>query len=437
VFFLKLKSRKLVDNKSRDVFKNMAILFVGTSVSKIIGLASIPILTRIYSPEDFGVLSIFMAAIAIIVPLTSMRYVVAVPLPKNDKLALNLFALCFILVFCVTIVISFLLWMFGPYFFEITSQKIPLSYIWLVSLGVFVTSVYEIFTYWATRKKSFSILTKVSVYQTLIGSFIKIVLGLLNFKPVGLLFGQVVQQGGGIVLFLRNFWEFFKLNYANIRMRRITFLFKYYKDFPLYQLPSQFVLMLSSHSLLLFSAAMYGTGLTGQLGLAIMTVSLPMQLLSQTMGKAYYAEISETGAQQQDKIKSLSFLVMKRIFILGLIPSIFIALGSEFLFPLVFGSEWAQAGVFASIMVVYMFFQFVSIPFVNLFILFKRQRYLLIMNLIRLVIMLTVFSIVYLFRLDGEFFVSLLSYSMAMFYLLVIVFLYFFWNNINHFDKNI
>jgi O-antigen/teichoic acid export membrane protein len=195
--------------------------------------------------------------------------------------------------------------------------------------------------------------------------------------------------------------------------------------------------MLSSHSLLLFSAAMYGTGLTGQLGLAIMTVGLPMQLLSQTMGKAYYAEISEIGAQQQDKIKSLSVLVMKKIFILGLIPSILIALGSEFLFPLVFGSEWGQAGVFASIMAIYMFFQFVSIPFVNLFILFKRQRYLLIMNLIRLVIMLTVFSIVYLFRLDGEFFVSLLSYAMAMFYFLVIISLYFFWNNINHFDRNI
>jgi O-antigen/teichoic acid export membrane protein len=203
--FLKLKAQKLVDNKSHDVFKNMAILSAGTGVSKIIGLATIPILTRIYSPEDFGVLSVFMAAIAIIVPLASMRYVVAVPLPKNDKLAFNLFALCFILVFCVTIVVSFLLWIFSPYFFEITSQKIPLSYVWLVSLGVFVTSIYELLTYWATRKKSFSILTKTLVYQALIGSFVKIVLGLLSFKPVGLLFGQVAQQGGGIVILLRNF----------------------------------------------------------------------------------------------------------------------------------------------------------------------------------------------------------------------------------------
>lgn len=74
----------------RSVFQNMLVLAAGFGIGKIIGLISMPIVTRLYSPEDMGVLSVFVAITTLIVPLGTLLYTVALPLPKNDVLAMNL-----------------------------------------------------------------------------------------------------------------------------------------------------------------------------------------------------------------------------------------------------------------------------------------------------------------------------------------------------------
>ena len=86
-----------------DIFKNMAILALGAGSAQAIGLAATPILTRIYSPSDFGLLSVFMSAVYLMAPFTNLRYAMAIPLPKSDGMAFNVIGLS------ITILVVFIL----------------------------------------------------------------------------------------------------------------------------------------------------------------------------------------------------------------------------------------------------------------------------------------------------------------------------------------
>src|SRR5690554_432400 len=92
ISYIKKRIDKIKKSRSAEasIFKNMAKLTAGTGLAKVIGVLSAPIITRIYLPEDFGVLSIFTSVIALIVPLGILRYSLALPLPKNDGLATNI-----------------------------------------------------------------------------------------------------------------------------------------------------------------------------------------------------------------------------------------------------------------------------------------------------------------------------------------------------------
>ena len=85
--------KRLFGGASGGVFRGMLVLATGSGIGKIIGIAAIPILTRIYAPEDFGVLAVFTALVTIHAPLVTLRYVLALPLPRHDGVAFNLLVL--------------------------------------------------------------------------------------------------------------------------------------------------------------------------------------------------------------------------------------------------------------------------------------------------------------------------------------------------------
>lgn len=419
-----IKTRLLSGSGGHDVFRNMAVLALGTGSAKLIGLAAIPILTRLYTPEDFGVLSVFTALVMILAPVVTLRYVMAIPLPKNDRLAINLLALCLVLIVAGTTALTLLLWALGPSLLPMVSMEALQPYWWLIALGILGSSLYELLTLWATRKKAFKPMARTQVWQMFLGSAVKIGLGVLAFKPLGLLIGQVVQQGGGIVSLTRHFLDSFRQHWQDISWPRMRFLSLHYLDLPKYRLPSQFLLVLSTKAPLLLSAALFGAATTGQLGLALLALGLPLQLFGRTTGKAYFAEISQLGKQQAEKIRRLTVSVIKRLLLLSLAPCAVLLLGGPLLFTLAFGEQWQEAGVFASILSVYLLFQFISSPLVNALTVFDKQKLFLSINLIRAAIIVAVFTAAYLMSLSATVTIAVYSVSLSLHYLFTLYIVY-------------
>ncbi|HRL75159.1 MAG TPA: oligosaccharide flippase family protein [Candidatus Accumulibacter phosphatis] len=401
------------------VFKGMATLAIGTGVARIIGVASIPVLTRIYSPADYGVLSVFTSLVLMLVPIVTLRYVVAIPLPRHDGLAMNLMALSVGLMLCITLAVSLVLWAFGPVLLGLVSMEVLAPYWWLIVLGIVGTGSYELLSMWATRRKAYRIIAQTQVFQSAVGSFLKIGLGLLALKPLGLLLGQVVAQSGGSGSFVARFRSDFQRTAGMVTLRRMAFTGRYYWGFPVYRLPSQFLMVFSMQAPLLFAAALYDAETTGQLGLAMMALALPVNLLGQSIGKAYYAEVARLSRKAPGKILEITKSVQKRLFAIGVPSALAIIVFGPSLFSLIFGEIWFLAGIFASILAVSLLFQITSAPMIQVLNVFNQQKLFLAINGVRAIMLISLYLVFSITNLSAILFTIAYSGLMTLFYLAI------------------
>ena len=184
---------------SSDFSRNVGLLAGSTALAQAIALLTSPILTRIYTPEDFGVLAVFTSFLTMLTVVATLRYDMAIPLPEHDDEAVCVLHLCFIIVICSVAMVGLGAWGTG---YLATSWATVVSsalYVWLLLIAVFGAGVYQTFRYWAVRKGAFGAIARSTISQGLGRGVAQVGLGFLGIRPLGLLVGQVLGQilGGG------------------------------------------------------------------------------------------------------------------------------------------------------------------------------------------------------------------------------------------------
>lgn len=365
---------RLSSAQTESVFRGMAILAVGTGAGRLIALGSIPILTRIYSPDEYGVLAVFMSIVLLLAPLLTLRYVLALPLPQNDFLAIHLLALCGIIFLVMSLTVSAAFYFFGSDLLSAISMEVLLPWQPLIVVGVIAMAFYEIMSLWATRRRAYRLIARSQIIQSAIGEALKIGLGLLNATALGLLIGQVVGQTAGFSSLSRILYKDLKRTRSRVRLSRIRLIASYYSDFPFYRFPAQFLLVFSMQAPLLITAAVFDVEATGQFGLATMAMTLPFMLIGQAASRAYYAEIARLGGKNVALIRKLTTAVMSRLALVALPLSTILFFGGDIIFTIAFGEQWSHAGQIASILSIYLVLQFASSPILEVFNIYGGQR---------------------------------------------------------------
>lgn len=160
------------------------MLASGSAAAKVIGVVTVPVITRLYLPEHFGVLSVFTAIAALLVPFGTLRYSMAIPLPKRDGTATNLVVLCGLCLLVMSALTFLIFWLSAPAILRLLSMDEMLPYWWLLPLAIAGTGLYELLSNWAVREKAFKPLARTKVWQAIIGGSFKIGLGFLGIKPL-------------------------------------------------------------------------------------------------------------------------------------------------------------------------------------------------------------------------------------------------------------
>jgi O-antigen/teichoic acid export membrane protein len=140
---LKLKS---------EFTRNVLTLMTGTTIAQAIPIAISPILTRIYSPEDFGVFALFVAITSIFGTIANGRYELAIMLPKKDEDAINIFALGFIITTFISLLLLILVLIFQDKIVDILKNEDIRVWLYFVPLAVFFVGLYNILNYFNNRK---------------------------------------------------------------------------------------------------------------------------------------------------------------------------------------------------------------------------------------------------------------------------------------------
>jgi len=408
---------------SGGVFRGMLTLALGSGIGKLIGVAAIPVLTRLYTPEDFGVLTVFSALVAILVPLVTLQYVLALPLPRHNGVAINLLSLSFLLILGLTSVLTVAFWSLGTPLLMAFSMEMLVPWWWLIVLGVLATACYEMLTMWATRRRAYKIIAQTSVAQSTAGALLKISLGLAGYQSAGLLAGQIVAQAGGTIALLRGFLGEIKLNCRRISLGRMQKVAWGYRGFPLWRVPSQLLMIFSMQAPMLFIAAQYDARTTGQFGVAMMALAIPINLLGQSAGKALYGEASAIIKERPNDVAFMAIEVQKRLFLTAIIPALCLYFFGEMVFVAFLGEEWQKAGSFASVLSIAMTFQFASAPLVQLANLLAKQGAFFLISSLRVLGLVLVFWFSSVKSLQVDLTVIVYSLFMAFFYVGVSVFI--------------
>jgi O-antigen/teichoic acid export membrane protein len=134
-----------------------------------------------------------------------------------------------------------------------------------------------------------------------------------------------------------------------------------YWDFALLRTPQNLLNAISHSMPIVLLGTYFGPAVAGYYGIALAVLSVPGNIIGQSVITVFYPRITRSIADKEDSRRLIikATLIMA---ILGLAPYAIIASMGPFLFQFVFGEDWRVAGEYAQWMAPLLFLQFVNRP---------------------------------------------------------------------------
>ena len=358
--------------------KNVLTLMTGTSIAQAIPVAISPILTRIYTPEDFGVLALFNTICVIFGVIINGRYEMAIMLPKYQKDAMTLLKISFLIAFSVSVLSLLVIVFFHDFLMELIGQKSLSFWLYLCPLVFLMLGLYNALNYYYSRQKKFKSIAKSSVYKSVGLSSGQLVFSNLGNGAFGLISGKVLSLIIAPMYLLFNtqltFKDYFKFNLKKMKQMAIK-----YKEFPMFSVPSALLNTGSMEMPIIILVKFFSSTITGYFSLAHKSISLPMSMISKSFGQVLFQKVSDLKSNGKEVSQEI-YRVYKKLVLIGCLPLSIIFTYGDWIFSFVFGSEWIEAGKFASHLSPWLFMVFITSPLSLLMSVFDKLKQSLVYN---------------------------------------------------------
>ena len=406
--------------------KNVLTVMTGTGMAQAITILCSPILTRIFTPEEFGVFYLFSALADILVIFATGRYELAILIPEDKKEAANTF---WGAGFLATI-FSILLFIF-IYFFNVNIGfwlREPKISVWLYLLPPFILirGWMVSFHYWHNRHKRFKIITgsKIAESSTNVGS--RIGLGILNFGTGGLVIGTLL----GRLATLLTYWFYFIKNdqkdFPKPKKTAIQKQLQHFKNFPKNMVPAGFFNASSTQLPNILINIFYTATVVGHYGFMNRIVRTPLSVIGRSFEEVFKQKASEE-LQQIGHCKNIFYTTLKRLFGIAVIPFLVFYFAAPTLFEFVFGQKWLVAGEYAQIFTIPLFLNFIASSLSSIFYLKEKTQIFSRLSFLQLSLVIFAFFLSQQYNLEAKMLIYLLagaytiSYALMIFLLVKIV----------------
>jgi len=402
--------------------RNVLTLMTGTTIAQAIPIAISPILTRIYTPEDFGILALFVAMTSILGTIASGRYELAIMLPKKDKDAINLFALGFIIVSLLTIILFFIIIIFHDNILGILNNQNISLWLYFIPIAVFFTGIYNLLNYFNNRKKQYRDLANATIVKSIITAIIQLSIGIVKGGVVGLISGQLISQFFANMKLLKNLTKNKNL-IRSISKIKIFILAKKYKDFPKFTLWAGLLNTSSTQLTNILISSLFNVKTLGFYSLSQRMLGMPSALIGGSIGQVFFQEATKERHQTGSAISTFQS-TLKKLMIIGVPFFSLMFFFIEDAFTFVFGEEWIVAGKYAKILMPFFMINFISSPLAISMSIFEKQKHGLYINIILIITALGTLFLSMLFHWKFIEFLTILSILMFIDYLLFIFYYY-------------
>lgn len=340
--------------------KNVFIVMSGTAVAHIISFALTPIISRLYTPSDFGVLGSFDAVLAVVAAGVTLDYSQALMLPKEKDDAINLFMLSSLSVLLITISCTIICLIFSDISMGLIKTNSWLMLVLLVS-AVMVSGLNQSAQAWCVRRKAFKQTSSSQVIRSLSSNGMKICLGVLNVGAQGLIISNILANTAASLNLVRVVLPDLWVQRKAIRIERIRRLAIEYKDFPLYSASQSIINALSAGLPVLLLTYYYDIAVAGAYAFGISILQVPMGFIMAALRQVLFQKAGET-KYQGGKIAALYVKITAGLFSFAFFPTLVLFIWSQEIFIWIFGAQWDVAGVYASYLVLWLAFVFCNLP---------------------------------------------------------------------------
>lgn len=395
------------------------LMILSSGIAQVILIITTPIITRLYSPTEFGEFTIFSNIAMILIPIINARYDLLIVNTKNDRSANILSQISFL--------ISLLILLILIPIFAISAWLYPnfiLDFIFIIIM-LFLVSLTNIFTNYLNKERKYKVLSLINVFRAGSMALLQIIFGLLALGSLGLIIGFSLSYIAGITLGYKTFKKHFNI----VRDKEETkALFLENKNQLVYSTPSILLNSLSFSVVVFFIGILYTNTEVGIYGVAIRVLGIPVTIISLGLSKIFMQQANdyyiEYGNFRNLLLKFSSILV-----IVSIILYVPLYLFSEELVNILLGHSWVDAITVIKIVIPLFVIRLIVSTVSLSVIVLQKQQLELILQALFLIGTTATFVISKMLNLTFLNFVSINTVVLIVSYMIFFIALYYFAKN--------
>ena len=355
----------------------VVLLSSASILAQIINILAMPLLTRLYAPSDFGVLSLFSSIVGLLVTISGFRYHLALPLMRRKRYVQALVCLSIFLQFVFILIAVIVVFCLDDKL--VSARYVSLfTYRYLILICVFFIGIYTLAVQWAIREKQFSSIARTKIIQVIAANIVQIFCAFILLRPLGLLVGYVIGQSCGCITLLKDLIKIngkLKIDFMHLKRVAIS-----YRNMCLIDTPGALLNMAGAYILPLIIAYFYTDDVVGSYSMAHNLLILPGAVVGQAIGQVFSQKAAE--AKYNGTLGYVTGKTFELLARAGLFPVLLCSLLAPEIFTFILGDEWKEAGLYASILAPWLAVNFIYSPMSVLFTTLMIQRMALIFTFI-------------------------------------------------------
>jgi len=363
-----------------NFFRSFSVLASGTMVGQLLMILMSPVITRLYSKEEFGIYATYAALVAVISVIAVLRYELAIPLAKTE------FELSRLVLVCLASLMLFSIVLFAAVLllFDQITEHLHLEPVmaYLLPFGILVSGLIGILNFFSLFHKRYSVLSFSKVSHSLTHVLFQLIA--YSLGSIALALGQFLGKCVALVVLIYRNGALIRNLELKIPLNSLTSTAREYRRFPLFSTWAGFFNALGDQFPFVALTVLFNPAAAGLFALTHRVLSLPMAMISSLVGDIFYS--NSTAHLNAGTFKASFFETYRALSALITGPCLILALLSPDLFAFVFGEPWRDSGVFAQYMIAFIYANFIAGPLSSVLSLFSKDHEFMVFNIVLLVL---------------------------------------------------
>lgn len=359
--------------KTSEVWRNLFKMLSSATLAQVFPILVYPFLTRIFTPEKFGLLALYQSIYAVLIIPATGRYEFAVMLPEKDRDAMNILGFGTLLSVTVSLLLLLVAILFPAPLARMLGDPDIQAWLPWIPLSVFFAAFCLLLTYWANRKKEFNYMATYNISQSMGIAFGKLGFGYGGMRSGGLIAGTLFGQALSTIQLGWQLLRKYRSYLTEINWKEMFAQAKKYINFPKFRMLHAMTNVFSASLPVFIFTSYFSPAIAGYWSIAFGVVYKPITVFASSITQVFSQRMIERSNKGEIIYKQVKELIL-RLLLIGIVPFGIAAVIAPTVFGFVFGHKWYISGVYLRLILPWLLTVYLTAPLAFIADLAGQQR---------------------------------------------------------------